>query len=242
MKREVFVLLFLFGILSFASASDVAYIYHSDSKVDSNFISVFTELGLTTDLIDEKELPLDFSKYKFILVGDERFRKEIPVGDYPSVVVNYHYGTEWGLTDRDGVSQLGSTAPLSVVQDNRKVMVYTQAFKRGRIAVPYYYLSNKNKADSLRQVCATKTTSSGHKFGDVVSYTDAGSILTNGKVAQGNICFFGIVESEFWTSEARELFKDCVGFASSWVEPPPAEIECSTNEDCGVDGFVEDPF
>ena len=72
------------------------------------------------ETIDEATLwGVDFSDYKMIFVGDERFRNEhlIPVNDYPSIIANYYFGQEFGLTDYDGVSKLASNAPLSVRKD-----------------------------------------------------------------------------------------------------------------------------
>jgi len=52
------------------------------------------------------------------------------------------------------------------------------------------------------------------------------------------MCFFGIVESDFWTPEARELFEECVGFVSDGQEGPE-EPQCIDDLDCGEDSFSE---
>ncbi len=107
--------------ISLISAADVAYIYKSKPKIDQNVINVFNEMNLSVDLIQEKNLTQNFSKYKFIFVGNERFKnyKKIPINDFPSVIDNHYFGYRWGITDRDGISRLASTKSLSVNKDGQ---------------------------------------------------------------------------------------------------------------------------
>lgn len=232
-KSIVFTIICIFAsifLVSSVLAADVAYIYGRESKQDQKIIDTFNDMGLSVDLISEHNMPSNFSSYKLIFVGDEKFRngQNIPVTQYPSVIMNYYHGTDFGLTDSDGVSQLGSTSPLTVLEpDNTSTQVYTRAFSTGRTAVSYYFLDKKNIADSLRQVAAAKTTSSGIRFGDVVTYVKPGIILENGRETQQEVCFFGIVASKYWTDEAEDMFRECVNFALS---------ECQTTADCA------DPF
>ena len=71
-------------------------------------------------------------------------------------------------------------------------------------------------------------TYSGDSFdlGDVISFAKSGTHLINGKDTQGNLCFYGIVESKFWTPEAKQLFKDCVGMVVT---------TCSSDSQCPAD-------
>jgi len=238
-KKEVILLTFVFSILlaaTFVSAADVAYIYKKDFKIDDNIIGTFMEKGLSVELINEKYLPANFDDYKLIFIGDERFRKELPVTQYPTIITNYHNMYNYGLTDRDGVSQLGSTAPLSVTINGESYQVYTQAFKKRRISNPYYFLDKENKAPSLETIASTVTTSSGYKFGDVIAYAQAGAQLENNKTAQENICFYGIIETDFWTPKAKELFKDCIDFVLERQQEP----ECNCPNTTISEPFCQD--
>ncbi len=205
------------------ASNDVAYIFKSKAKIDDNVIEVFEDKGLDVDLIDEKELPSDFSSYRFVYLGDERFRNDhkIEIWNHPTIVSNYFYGEEWGLTDRDGISQLVSTAPLSVKIGHKIVEVYTEATIKG-IGIPYYYLDGENKADDLFPAAETYTTKD-DLLGDVVSFGAAGIELENGEVAEHNICFYGIVESDYWTGDAVELFEECIDFVG---------VACESDNDC----------
>ncbi|MBS3080567.1 putative metal-binding motif-containing protein, partial [Candidatus Pacearchaeota archaeon] len=223
-KRKVLLLIFisLLIILSFVSAGDVAYIYKNKAKIDKNVVSVFEELGLTVELISEKAIPSDFSKYKFIFVGDERFNniQKIPVGEVPSIISNYYFGHEFGLTDKDGVSQLAASSPLNVKKGGNVIQVYTKATFNG-VSIPYYFLANENKVPQMATVAGAYTGDG--IIGDVISYAKSGTDLLNGKDSQGNICFFGIIESNYWTKEARNMFKECTEFVG---------VSCKTNSDC----------
>ena len=228
-RFNLVVLFFLVMLITPVFAADVAYIYRKSFRIDNNIIEVFENLGLSVEKIQEEHLLSDFSKNKLIFLGDENFKniKKISeiISQNPSVIVNSYHGKDLGLTDNDGISQLGSTGPLSVVKNGGSVQVYTSARSHKGTSVNYFYLDTLNKAHSLLSIAFTETTSSGYKFGDVIAHASAGSLLTNGKAAKKNICFFGISESDFWTSSARKLFEDCVRFAA---------VTCSSDSQCPV--------
>ncbi len=235
----VFSLIFVVLLLSFVSASDVAYIYKS--KVDKNIVSFFNEKGYNVDEIKEADLLKDLSKYNLVFVGDENFKKEIPINKYPSVIINHYIVKKAGLT-KDGISQLVSNKPLEVNFNGKKVQVYSISKDSKGVSIPYYYLDNQVKASSLEQYAGTYTTSSGENFGDVVSFGNKGSILSNGNVLENNICFFGISKTEYWTSNAENLFEECVKFAFKESAIPPVIIICTNDSDCGTNQLIGLPF
>ena len=197
---------------------DVAYLYRQSSKINPKIINVLEEMNFNVTLINEQQLSYtNLTKYRLVFVGDENFlkAKKIPAEQVPTLVFNHYNVKDFGLTDRDGASQLGSSSPLTINMGNQSVLVYIKAFKEDRIGLHYYYLDKNNIADSLTQVAYTKTTSSGRKFGAVITHAEPGDLLLNGKIAQQKICFFGITETIFWTPEAESLFEDCVRFTVS---------------------------
>lgn len=228
MKKILFLLLGIFLITAAGAEvvtqdlrvnileNDVAYVYRRDFRIDQNIVEVFDEMGFDVVFINEMNITTaNLSRFRFVFIGDENFRNSsaIKVNEFPFLIINYHHVGDWGLTDTDGASQLGGTAALSVRRGNQVTQVYTQAFRRDRISIPYYFLATENRADSLIQVAATIRTSSGD-LGDVISYAFPGVELENGKIAEKQICYFGIVNSNFWTPAARELFEDCVRFVA----------------------------
>src|SRR3989344_3709220 len=140
-KRElalgIFALLILSQILVLVSAqtADVGYIING--RADQNIIDVFEGMNLNVHIIeDTRVVQTDLSQFDFIFIGDGRVRNtaaRVDVSKYPTVIMNKFYGEEFGLTDRDGVSQLGASAPLSVrkISNNRIEQVYTHATNNG---------------------------------------------------------------------------------------------------------------
>jgi len=195
----------------------VAYLYRDFFRVDPNIVTAFNQLGYEVEYIRESTLPKNLSIYKFVFIGDEIFLKSnlIDVSNLRTVTVNYHNIEDWGLSDRDGASQLGSTRPLSVMQGGTEIPVYTSALLHGRVAVQYYFVDSHNTVQGFTQVATTRTSSSGNNFGDVIFYGHPGMTLGNGKILHQDICYFGIVKSSFWTQGARNLFRDCVNFVAN---------------------------
>ncbi|MEK6914549.1 MAG: putative metal-binding motif-containing protein [Nanoarchaeota archaeon] len=229
----IFFMTFSVFAYSVLANSDVAYIYKSKAGVDKNVVKVFEEMGLNVKLISEKNIPSDLSNYRFVYVGDERFKSpnNIKVWKYPSIVSNYFYGSEFGLTDNDGVSKLAASSPLSVKIDSDILKVYTKAKFSGGINIPYYFLAEGSKVSEFSKAAAPYINN-GDILGDVISYGSPGLKLSNGKTTQSNICFFGIVESKYWTDNAVDLFKQCVEYVG---------VICKTDNDCNGQ-LIGDPY
>ncbi len=223
--------------IPFASAADVAYIYNKDFKIDQNVIGVFNDLGLSVDTIKSSEVSgVDFSQYRLIFVGDEKFPNPrlIPVNDYPSIIANYYHGQDWDITDADGISKVAGTKPLEVETLGGIIPVYIYAFFNpgSTVAIPYYYLDNNNKAPGFEEIAGTHVGTGDQNLGAVIAYANASSRLSNGEFANGKMCFYGIVKSDFWTPEAKQLFNDCAAFVAT---------TCSNDNDCSDDS-IGDPY
>ncbi|MFA6023456.1 MAG: vWA domain-containing protein [Candidatus Pacearchaeota archaeon] len=207
--------------------SDVAYIYNQNYKIDQNVIGEFERIGLSVEPIKSSAISTtDFSKYRLIFVGDERFRNaaDIPITNYPTIIANYYHGSKWGLTDNDEISKLVSTDPLSVTYNNGLVQIYTEShYKEGNtLSIPYYYLADGNKAASLVKIAGTNIGAN-HDLGDVIAYGAPGSQLVNGDYLNEKLCYYGIVKSDYWTEEARQLFHECAAYVA---------MNCMNNSDC----------
>ncbi|MEM0465456.1 MAG: fibronectin type III domain-containing protein [Candidatus Pacearchaeota archaeon] len=233
-----FLLITIQGIFAVTNKPKVAYIYRSQGYIDENVVDVFNEAGLETVFISEKKIPNDLSEYRFIFVGDEFFNGNIPVNKYQTILFNFNQVERAGLVPLGGIGKLASKEPLSVSINGTFVPVYTIAKDNNGVSISYYYLNNFNKAKSVKSVASTYTTSSGPDFGNVIAFVSKGEKLLNSKSAGGDICFFGITKSKYWTDEARNLFKSCVEFVN---KPLSSEITCQKDSDCGISGFIDEP-
>jgi len=233
MKKEIFFLMvgliLVVGFINFVLASDVVYIVKKSSNVDSGFVDVFSEMGLSVDVVESQDIQsVNFSDYRVIFVGDERLRnvEDILVDKYPSVIANRYYGKAFGLSNA-GISKLSSTSFLKIKKGFDLIDVYNSAcFWFKKINLAYYYIPVRY-SNGLMDSVATTFVGYDKELGDVIAYSNSGV----------NKCFFGIVESDYWTSDAKNLFKDCVGFALSYSAPV-----CYYDSDCGEDGFVGEKY
>lgn len=226
MKRGWNLFVFLLGILvlsSVVSASQVGYVFEKQFRVNDGYVEALEEMGHTVKMINARNIPRDLSNYDLLVVGNEKFKKstDIPMGEVPMIVSNSFHTDAWGLTDDDGVSQMGSTKPMKVMAGNKVIQVYDTGLKERRIAVSYSYLKNENKMGESMAAASAMRGGSGELIGDVVSYFDG----------EERVCFFGLMESEYWTADAKNLFKDCVSFALDSEVPD----ECNVDLDCGQD-------
>jgi hypothetical protein len=228
LKISIVILTSILFLSTIVMATDVAYIFKNAKKIDQNIINVFNEMGHSVDIINEKNLPSDFSSYSLVFIGDERLRnkRSINIDQMPTVLSNYHYTKTWGLADRERTSKLSSRSILFVNKDGQKVEVYNEnkhtVSKRTRMI--YYYISNQNKATEMTKAAGTFTGHLTHDEGDVIAYINSGTTLGNGKTAQHNICFFGLIKTNLWTSESEQMFKDCVSFVLNSQTPTPDPI------------------
>ncbi|MFA6452723.1 MAG: VWA domain-containing protein, partial [Candidatus Pacearchaeota archaeon] len=214
--------------------ADVGYIYSKQFLVDNNVIKTLNELNLTVDKIRYSDLyRANLSKYRFLFVGDERFfdATKIPISKYNFIIENYDHGKVWGLTDNDGISKLVGSKPLMVNVKGQTPEVYTQAFfqEGSSVAIPYYYLADVNKNPAFYDIARTVGATNGND-GDVIAFANASTRLLTGQLTNGKLCYYGIIESDFWTPEAKSLFKDCVAFVSS---------ECSSRGECPSDSISD---
>jgi len=240
-------LILLISLISTVTAGDVAYIYKNPSVIDDNIINVFRELGLTVDLINEK-MVLEHHKthekmnesehhheHKLIFIGDEVFRHRdvlaFPIAMMPTIIMNSRYADLWGIADNEGISKLSSNMPLKINKNGNAVQVYTQSADNRGKALRYYYIDDRNKVCNPTKVAGVYTGSVGYDFGNVVSYFNEGINLSNGMKTKARICFFGLTSTDYWTAEAKKMFRDCINFVlqSKMPMPPGNETQPPQN-------------
>jgi len=226
-KLIVFCLAIFILVMPTVFAYDVAYIAKNSKAVDQNIVNSFKELNLSVGIVlDSNVRTTDFSKYRLVVISDNILRqtaKYYDISKYKTIVINRNYGEQFGLTDKDGISQLASSFPLNIVYDNSIIQVYNAAVDRKGIAIPYYYLDKENIAQGF--VGVAETYKGGDEvLGHVTAIANPNSKLINGKTTKEKICFFGIAKSNYWTPFVKKLFKtECAEFVA---------IECYNNSEC----------
>jgi len=230
MRGYIFVLILVLVSVISVSASDVAYVLKNTRNPNKDFLNAFSELNLSVKLISNKNIDtINFTKYKLIFVGNEMFNNadEIPVNDFNSVIANSFHLMEFGLT-YDTVSQVVSNMPLEVIKDNKFLTIYNKCCYSNSIGIPIYYLSYLNKNENVKTLVSYET----NEEDAVVGLIKKRSSLSNGKTSKGNICFFGITETRYWTNDAKELFKGCVSDTLKTQRIDKDNDGFSEDEDC----------
>lgn len=265
-----FILLIIF-LSGFVCAANVAYITVNPKYADQVVIKEFNDLGFNVTLIKSSSVKTaDFSQFKLIFVGDEYFynRNDIfnyAIGRFPSIVMNSRHAVDWGFVNIDGISLLASTSPLTVDEGGNILQVYTFAKdpKNLQVSIPYYYLSDRNRAARFSEIARTNGFTSNNLYdGDVVASVKAGTSLLNIRTAEAGICFYGIVKTGFWTDNAKNLFNKCVNSVlvecikdldcddgNQRTEDKCVEnkcvhsnISCFSADECGNSGYTGDLF
>ena len=198
-------------LCNFIVAGNVAYVYGGPWSVDKNVENIFLDLGFNVDLVScDFVLLTDFSEYDLIFVGEGWLKcaGEIPINEYPSVIMNGRNTQDLGLSGRRGISSVSSGTPLKdLVGDFFNS--YTQT-KYGRSYLSIYALKDyaQNGFTKIVEPYMGKSLD----MGASVAYINSGTILTNGKTANEDICFFGLTKTRFWTEKSASLFEDCIEF------------------------------
>jgi hypothetical protein len=201
--KNIFVFFIIIYFIGFVASIDIGYVYEKEFKIDFNLINQLNDQGENVFLISSYDLNnVDFSKYDLLLIGDERFSNplEIPVDLMPSIIMNHYHGEEFGILNEGRISQISSNKPLRVMVENEKEVYIQSSYDLGKVGLKYYYLPEKYKSSNMESIAKTSFK---YNSDDVISYS-----------SEGEKCFFGIVESEYWTSDAKDLFNECFEYVT----------------------------
>ncbi|MBU0467166.1 MAG: hypothetical protein KJ718_00205 [Nanoarchaeota archaeon] len=200
------------NLLSLTSAADVAYVSLTPDYVEQEFIAVLNELSFSYDLVYHNQISsYDFSTVKLVLINNNFFTNwdEIPVNDIPSLIVNGRNIDDWGWTTM--VSSSSQSIPMHINLDtsheiteglDEDIQIYTTN-------EPDIYYLDKTDIYSGLQIVGSNVYDNQDA---VVAIATEGTILTKPGYPDTHInadsIFFGITEAEYWTNDARQLFKN----------------------------------
>src|SRR3989344_2502263 len=205
----------------------IAYVVKNSHYVDENFVGILeNDDANQVNIIEDKEIPMtDFSEYDLIFIGKGKIRNINSINmNKPIISINSFHGRDLGFTDRDGVSRYVSNSVLKILKGEEEFKIYNKPSRMlGVVGVSAYYLANNNVMDGV--IGVAKISDEMINPGSVIAYKDN---------SNSNRCFFGIVETKYWTEDAGVLFEECFNHVMGNV--PEEEPECVINDDCST-GF-----
>jgi hypothetical protein len=197
------------------SMKDVAYVVLNQYSVSPVIVSALNELNLTYDALYGTNITsANFSNYKMMVVGDGYFSNpsQIPVNNVPAVVVNGDNMPSWGWCRYISKSSQSSPFHVDVVALHK----ITNGFSFGDVQAytvkdPDLYSISSTYAFSGIKIAVSKKSNPDDA---VIAYAEKGNILTRSGYPNTNVnaktVFFGINEASYWTTDARQLFKNSV--------------------------------
>jgi len=202
-------------LTSFVAATDVIYLVSSQSKVNPIFTDALDDLGLSYEVsLSGEANTTDFSLYDMILLNNEYFSnsEDIPVNDYPALMVNGKNLEEWGWVTYISKSKQNSPFSATIIEENHTI---TNGFS-GDVPVyndkdaNLYSLDNYYIFDGI-QILVSMVQD---QRDAVIGIAEAGTTLTKAgepdTIINGNSVFFGIAETQYWTNETEQLFKNSI--------------------------------
>ncbi len=230
MKSKILILAMLLvisiaSLASLVSAKDVIYLVTDGT--DSIFIQTLDELGLSYDVKKYYEVDdFNFSDYKLILLADDYFVNwyKIPINNMPALVASGRDNVaNWGWTVRtteilDSSNPLRAginlSNPIARGFNSSNVSIYTSKSARAYIMDKMdIYTGFQLVAYSLRD-----------RDDALVAFAPAGTVLTHaGKsdtLVNADSVYFGITQTQYWTSETKQLFKNSLQWLYEQSNPP----------------------
>ncbi|MDD5178153.1 MAG: MopE-related protein [Candidatus Nanoarchaeia archaeon] len=226
MKKLVFLFSFLL-MISCVTALDVAYIVVNPTTMDQEPLMLLETNGHTVDVVDDSELlTTDFSDYDLILVANQNFPypERVPVTSYNTVILSDNDGDieKWGLSSAvadqtsDQPEKVTNVDPTNPITKGLPaiIQVYTTGGVSGRIS----YLPSSDKAPKLKTAASTYYV--GTLNDAVIATASPGDVLriyVSGwkyTTVNSRMCYFGINEPQYWTSNAETLFLNCATWSA----------------------------
>jgi hypothetical protein len=214
MNKKLLVLIFIgIFLVSFISAFEKEVIYIVTNDPEPAFLIAMDDLGLSYDVIYHTDVDefFDFSSYKMILVNDDYFPNWdlIPINEKPSLVANKDNIHNWGWAVR--ATEISSSGGIYVDADNSTEFTqnFPNNFKTYTSNYPNIYQLDKYDIFNGFEKLVYSTFDEGDI---VVGVINAGTTLSKigyqDTFVNANSAFFGITESEHWSVESNQLFKN----------------------------------
>jgi len=208
MEKGWLIILFILVNLLVVQAVDVAYVVKN--RANPVYTNILNSKNLSYDVIPDRSIPnTNFMDYNLIFVDDGilKYANYIPISEHNSLIANSYHYDDFGLTE--DISFIGANQPLTVYSGHHVIeQVYNRCCDNKGIALPMYYLEEQFVNANFNFLATT--TVDGHNT--IVGGLDKGEVLGS-NILEGNLCFFGIIKTMYWTDATKNLFERCLGFA-----------------------------
>jgi len=205
----LFLSLLLIGVVS--AQADLVYVTRDVETPEPAVISALDELDITYEVIEDDNVPgTDFTQYEMILVWDEPLEnyENIPITIRKSMVANTYYLGHWKIGEYAGTSISTGYLDAEIYEDSKITEGVSGVFQvYDEREVIMSWLSYKPKrAPGLKKAVITTNV----QEYPIVGYINKGAMLYGGGAAEQRTSFFGITESDAWTPESEQIFKNTV--------------------------------
>ncbi|MEM5828965.1 MAG: hypothetical protein QW480_01865 [Candidatus Aenigmatarchaeota archaeon] len=220
MKKNAIFLIFFLSLIFFANISfaygnaNLAVVVKNASRIsdyhEKPIIERLNALGYHITLVDSL---IDFSNFDAIVILAREclsndnlgaFAANIPVNNYPTLVVGCGYLYDWGWVSSGGIGKVASSGIHSITITNFSHPI-TQGYN-GTISVHFssgYPITFIDRYKTNLKSLATYSTSSSTI---IIAYAEANTTLSNGNKNKERIVFFGVNYPLYWTDAAKEMF------------------------------------
>jgi len=235
-------------LISFTLAENIGYIVEDSSSLNNDFIAIINEQGYSYDVIDDSEIQrTNFSLYDMILIGDESLDnyRSIPVSEVNSLIVNSkssHLDGGWGIADYSNLlsssnhQERGSMIVHEVITQGLESPVRLYNDEGARLSVLPSNL--RNIAPGFNRVVISESFSGR----SIVGVINPGERLYNNKISSSKIIYFGIVETQYWTDESKQLFRNSLNWLIGVDEDEDGYYAADTGgDDCDDSDALVNP-
>jgi len=232
-KNKYLVLgLFLSLLVSSVLANDVALVVKDANNLNYNheykINRILKDMGFDVVLIDKNSGIVDYSQFSLIVIAGrpsnvysyeflDSFVANIPVNDYPSVVIDSSYPDDFGWIEPGAASTLFSNRAKYIKIENAHPILSGHDIGD---KVLTHIVGGQTVLDlEISRSKLVPVASFDNSYGtSVISVAEPGQELYNGKITQARVVFFGITNSLYWTYESEELFENAVWWVLADVD------------------------
>ncbi len=213
MKNKFVLILVCLLFLPMVFAADIGYVV--DGSADSNIVGIINGLGYSYDVLDGDDLSgVNFNNYNMLIIGDGKFSdyQDVPVGSVNSLVINGQssYLDYWGISDYSNLLTSNDYESGSVILNHEITsgLIGSVDLYNNRDAKIYFlpYAYQGRALDFKRLIIGDNNDRA------CVGFINSGGRLYGGGTSSSKIVFFGIVESDYWTSESSLMFSKSVNW------------------------------